>query len=325
MRKRIVRLLLLAALAAGALGGSSVPPASAQAGCGVPYTLPGSALKDHSLFAFDGWYYLVGIRIALPKVDDRGELDFAYARTRDFCAWETLASPLGHGAPGEPDEAYVWAPHVIRVGDTFYMYYTGVNRQIAQTIMLATSTNPADPASWQKRGAVFRPDHPGAVYPGPGAWSDCRDPMVLAHEGRYYLYYTGTDEDGPIVGVAMAASPTGPWRDLGAVYRAAEPGEISESPFVVEQGGVYYLFTNGGGRVGERWRWSVSPFGPWQASDSAGVGWAHDFYRDEVGWIASYVLGDGRAIGVERVRWQEQGFPPAPRLGLRVYLPFAAR
>ncbi|NJK78822.1 MAG: family 43 glycosylhydrolase [Chloroflexaceae bacterium] len=215
--------------------------------CRTPFALPAVKLKDHSLFFFDGWYYLVAIRIDLPAVDDRGELTFAYARTRDFCTWEELAAPLRHGAPGDADESYIWAPHVVLVGETFYMYYTGVNRNIAQSIMLATSTNPADPQSWTKQGVVFRPQHPDAVYPGPTHWADCRDPMVLAYNGRYYLYYTGVNRHGPIIGVAVADAPAGPWRDLGAVYQSAA-GAVPESPYVIEQAGVYYLFYNEGER-----------------------------------------------------------------------------
>lgn len=318
---RLFPAILLIGLIAGVA--ALRPPAPAAAPCRAPLALPAVKLKDHSLFAFAGWYYLVSIRIDLPAADERGELRFAYARTRDFCAWEELASPLGHGAPGEPDEAYVWAPHVIQVGDTFYMYYTGVNRQIAQTIMLATSTNPADPQSWQKRGAVFRPHHPDAVYPGPASWSDCRDPMVLAYGGRYYLYYTGANRSGPIVGVAQADDPAGPWRDLGAVYQAAEPGLVPESPYVVAEGGQFYLFYNasGGAGRGPRWRWAVSPFGPWQPSAPAVIGWAHDFYRADSGWLVSYLIGDGAAIGVDQVRWRRAGGLATPQIGARLYLP----
>ncbi|NJO83844.1 MAG: family 43 glycosylhydrolase [Blastochloris sp.] len=271
---------------------------------------------------FDGWYYLVAIRIDLPAVDDRGELTFAYARTRDFCTWEELAAPLRHGAPGDADESYIWAPHVVLVGETFYMYYTGVNRNIAQSIMLATSTNPADPQSWTKQGVVFRPQHPDAVYPGPTHWADCRDPMVLAYNGRYYLYYTGVNRHGPIIGVAVADAPTGPWRDLGAVYQSAA-GAVPESPYVIEQAGVYYLFYNEGGTAGSgpQWRWSVSPFGPWQPAVRVGVGWAHDFYQHDGAWLVAYLVGNGAAIYAEPLRWHTSPDPAAPRIGERVYLP----
>ena len=298
-------------------------PLPVEPSCYTPFVLPNVRLKDHSLFTFAGWYYLVAIRIDLPEPTNRGELSFAYARTRDFCTWEELATPLRHGAPGDADEAYIWAPHVIQVGDTFYMYYTGVNQQIAQTIMLATSTNPADPQSWQKQGVIFRPDHPDAVYPGPASWSDCRDPMVLTYNGHYYLYYTGVNRSGPIVGVAEAAQPAGPWRDLGAVYQATEVGSIPESPYVVEQNGLFYLFYNaaGGPRKGTWWRWGVSPFGPWQPPVKVNIGWALDFYHDQTGWLVSYLIGPRNSIGIDQVRWQQANGLAMPQIGVQVYLP----
>ncbi|MBX0329941.1 hypothetical protein K2Z83_19940 [Oscillochloris sp. ZM17-4] len=321
-------LIILLAGSAGRADGASPPPlAPAELRCHTPFTLPQVKLKDHSLFAFDGWYYLVSISIDLPAPDDRSELQFAYARTQDFCAWEALASPLRHGAPGDADEAYVWAPHVISVGGTYYMYYTGVNHQIAQSIMLATSTNPADPQSWQKQGVILRPDHPGAVYPGPAQWSDCRDPMVLAYGGRYYLYYTGADTSGPIVGVAVADGPAGPWSDLGAAYIPPAAERVPESPYVVDQDGVFYLFYNATGPTdnGARWRWAVSPLGPWQPGARVGVGWAHDFYHDQAGWLVSYLTGNGAAISVDQLRWRRPGPLAMPQVGAQLYAPLVIR
>ena len=159
------------------------PPLPARAG---HFALPDHRLKDHTLFEADGWWYLVSNhRLLPPDGDPYGEYDFLYARSQDLCSWEVLGSAVPRGAPGDADEQYVWAPHVIQVGGTFYLYYTGVNRHMAQSIMLATTTTPAEPASWVKRGVIFRPNHPGMVYPGPTAWSDGRDPMVREHGGAY--------------------------------------------------------------------------------------------------------------------------------------------
>lgn len=126
------------------------------------------------------------------------------------------------------------------------MFYTGVNHAIAQSIMLATSTNPADPHSWVKHGVVFRPNHTGMVYGGADVWSDARDPMVIRHNNTYFLYYTGRDVTGGIVGVAMADSLMGPWRDLGAVLRTSA-AVLPESPFVLAYDGVFYLYYNAAG------------------------------------------------------------------------------
>ena len=81
------------------------------------------------------------------------------------------------------------------------------------------------------------------VYAGEHAWSDNRDPMVFKYEGDYYLFYTGLDVDGGIVGVAKASSLSGTWEDLGAIL-PPEPGAMLESPFLFSKDGFFYLYYN---------------------------------------------------------------------------------
>ena len=205
------------------------------------------------------------------------------------------------------------------------MFYAGVNRNVAQSIMLATSTNPADPTSWVKAGVVFQPSHPSMIYPGPTAWSDARDPMVLFYNNRYFLYYTGTDTSGGIVGVAVADAITGPWQDVGATLRT-DPSTHPESPFVVSYAGNYYLYTNdsAAGPANEVWRWGPSPFGPWQQAVAEPLGWANDFYQIGATWYSSHVAGDGSAIGFAPIQWNTTTVPATPKIGWDVLVPFAA-
>ena len=86
------------------------------------------------------------------------------------------------------------------------MYYTGVNDDLTQSIMLATSTDPTDPEAWQPQGLIFQPTHSGTLWQE-AAPADCRDPMVFKRDGQYYLLYTGLDEAGGIVGLATASGP----------------------------------------------------------------------------------------------------------------------
>lgn len=297
--------------------------------CSSSWSLPQVRLKDHALFAYQDSFYIVSIKIDLPAKDDRGEYTFAYARTNDFCTWEYLGTALTFGAEGDADESYIWAPHVIEENHTFFMFYTGVNRHISQSIMVATSFNPADPTSWVKQGVVFRPNHPGMVYAGAEHWSDARDPMVLKYNQRYYLYYTGRDVTGGIVGVAMADALVGPWHDLGAVVRL--PATLMpESPFVVAYNNFFYLYYNAAGDTqhplsGPQWQWAPSPFGPWQPPTKETLGWGHDFFYTGTEWLASYLIGSGEAIGIKQVQWDTTQSPPRPMIGYTVFLPFVNR
>ena len=145
-------------------------------------------LMDHTVFWHQGYYYIVSIHL---YPDDR----FAYARSTDFCNWEDLSPVLEARTPGSADEMSIWAPFVYEENGTYYLFYTGVNYAFTQSILLATSNNPADPDQWQVHGVVFQPNHAGMIWEN-NEWADCRDPMVIWENGRYYLYYTGLDEDG---------------------------------------------------------------------------------------------------------------------------------
>src|SRR5215210_7683518 len=138
----LIILLLAIQVPAGAQQHGGAATSVAAPPCFNAWSLPNVKLKDHTLFKYQDYYYLVATRIELPAKDERGEYTFAYARTRDFCTWENLGTVLGPGAPGGPDESYIWAPYVVEEDGAFFMFYTGVNRYIAQSIMLATTTNP---------------------------------------------------------------------------------------------------------------------------------------------------------------------------------------
>lgn len=294
--------------------------------CATPFAREHTKLKDHSIFQHANYLYLASIEVRAPaSPQEHTEHDFAYARTSDFCTWEDLGNILGVGLPGEPDESAIWAPHVIEENGLYYMFYTGVNRNVAQSIMLAVSDDPANPASWVKKGVVFRPNHTNMIYHGAHKWSDARDPMVLKQKDQYYLYYTGKDTSGGVVGVAIANQLTGPWRDWGAVA-AASPKAMAESPYVIEKDGVYYLMFNDAGGNGPTWSWAVSPLGPWQNEGKELIGWAHDFFRSANSqWWVSYVMGNGEAIRVQPLNWFDRGYPlRAPLIGHRIYLPIAA-
>ncbi|MEJ2710633.1 MAG: family 43 glycosylhydrolase, partial [Anaerolineales bacterium] len=114
-------------------------------------------LKDHSVFWYDGYYYIAANY--LP-----GERRFAYARSQDLCTWEELEPVLSQRTPGTWDESAVWAPFVFEEAGTYYMYYTGVTRDYTQSIMLATTTDPSDPQSWQVQDLLFQPQHPGTRW-----------------------------------------------------------------------------------------------------------------------------------------------------------------
>ncbi|SFQ51179.1 Glycosyl hydrolases family 43 [Amycolatopsis arida] len=91
------------------------------------------------------------------------------------------------GAPGEFDGVHTCDPSVLRVGGTYYLYYTGAAGDHAHgnAIGLATST---DGVHWDRAGAILHPAHDVArdnVY-GAG------QPAAVHLDGWFYLMFTDT-------------------------------------------------------------------------------------------------------------------------------------
>ncbi len=305
---------------------ATVPVAAAEpAPCENPgWRPPGLYLKDHTIFRYDGAYYLASIWIDPTQWEDR-EKRFAYARSTDLCNWEDLGPILAERHPGAWDEFRVWAPHVIEENGTYYLFYTGVTKDITQTIMVSISTNPADPASWSSPAYAFQPHHKGMRWEV-GAWADARDPMVIKVGERYFMYYTGSDEGGGIVGVATANDLRGPWADMGSVL--PDPDSVLESPGVFEYDGRYYLFYHRTSRPNRAVvRTGASPIGPWSAEIPILPGWAHEFWTTSEGdWMSSYLTSYD--VSIAPVYWDTSVTPPQPRLSAgfsQVWIPIVHR
>lgn len=76
---------------------------------------------------------------------------------------------------------------------------------------------------------------------------DARDPMVLKHGEEWALYYaaTSTPSSGHHVVKASSSRDLVHWSPPTEVFRSAAKGTYggpTESPFVVERNGKYYLF-----------------------------------------------------------------------------------
>jgi len=261
--------------------------------------------------------------------------DFCYqgitlARSKDLAHWEAMGTALEIRTT--EDLSMVWAPHVVQSKGVYYMFYTGVTtpvgEQWCQRILVAASTVPDDPKSWKPLSDVqfmvdgkaqpwFRPSHPGSVWTN-NAWADCRDPMVLEKDGRWYLFYTGHDTGFGICGVATAPSVTGPWTDRGAVLKVTSP-TMAESCFVLQDpdGGFVLVFNHAAGGGGSTVARSssllpvngVPPFRNLEAVEKSTkpglTGWAHEFLpRPGKPPLAAYLTG--YYITFEEVRFVKE-------------------
>jgi len=186
-------------------------------------------ILDHYVVEMNGEYHLFYLR-GNPAVD------IGHAKTIDFKNWETLDPVL---EPGTWDNLAMWAPHLILVPSVgWYMFYTGVNTSWAQQTGLAISTNLY---TWHKSPwPVYHPDPVWAEW-DESTWCHGRDPHVMEHNGKYYMFVTAkTNNNQGAVGCAESDDLLS-WNDIGPIY-VHDSWHVLESVFIMERNGKFHMF-----------------------------------------------------------------------------------
>lgn len=202
-------------------------------------------VNDHTIVqAPDGRWHLFGIFNAEP-MHDYLEVDLvhAVAEEHDPARW-TVGSFVPAPAPyrialhadRSLGERHAWAPHVVRSNDRWVMVYqSGGADDDHAAIRLAESD---DLYRWTRVGDVPLFDD----------FCVARDPMLVRREGAWALYYTRCDSiPGRHSGVAYRLSHdlvhwSEPRMALSLEHGPGTPNSAyTESPFVFERGGAYWL------------------------------------------------------------------------------------
>jgi arabinan endo-1,5-alpha-L-arabinosidase len=157
--------------------------------------------------------------------------------TRRGSVFPVLPTEVVSAAPGN-DGMDAWAPDIIKVGKTFYLYYA-VSKwdSFASAVALATNTtlNPGDPAyRWVDRGVVVRSDgvedlnaiDPGVIHAPDGTLWVC-----------YGSYHGSIDliQLDPKTGLRITANSP-----VSVIARGSEASDI------IAHDGWFYLFVNHG-------------------------------------------------------------------------------
>lgn len=224
---------------------------------------PSCSLVDHSFIEKDGVmhvFYNIG---HIGYLWDQRFVDtLGHAVSTDLVNWE-IQAPVLTSAEGEFDDYQVWSPAVVEFGGKYWMFYTGVNFNIAQAICLAVSD---DLYNWErvKGNPVLTP---GKWCPWDASkWSNCRDSMIFKDDdGTFYMYYCSSfiNKDGlekPAVGTAVSKDLIN-WTDKGPIW-LPNVVHAAESPYLMKKDGKYYLFyTNSG--IGTCYATSDNPLNGW--------------------------------------------------------------
>ncbi len=226
-----------------------------------------------------------------------------HTSTADYMTWTPQPEDTVFGVDAASNWMTVgtWAPHIVKVGETYYMFFTATDAAGSvptnkQRIGVATST---DLATWTRvstnncpgttpSGCVFECVAPWSAWGtslGGGAYNNqCRDPMVYYDEAtqQWIMYATirlALDlstrypqyepwQNGK-ASVMISTSPNLlDWTPYGLVDTITR-GQ-AENPFLTKFNGTYYLFYTD-------WSWdeyyygdsmlqyvtAPTPFGPW--------------------------------------------------------------
>jgi len=159
---------------------------------------------------------------------------------------------------GRFDSLHVWAPTIVQQGLTYYMFYTGVDKDQKQRIGLATST---DLLSWTQTDSVLEVNNsqipwaePSPLGPRYGGAAQLRDPYVMPDPdvpGDWLMYFVTVSKaysPGMVVGVARSHGDMTSWGSSFALPATHHPWPadttfVVESPHAFYRGGNWWVFS----------------------------------------------------------------------------------
>ena len=166
----------------------------------------------------------------------------APAATAAAGVWKTAEEPVYR----DPDDDWAKDPSVVRVGDTWYMYYTSANPwqgdgtggKGESRIDYATSP---DGLKWTYQGLSIPKGKPGE-------WDEERPQAPakpILKDGVYYMYYAGKNpKRGVEIGYATSKDLRHWTKNPG--NPVLNKGKCND-PFIFFENGTYYLFYTSGG------------------------------------------------------------------------------
>lgn len=191
------------------------------------------------------------------EINSNGDDTFIFFDDFDQTVVKHESNPvLGVGSPGEFDDEGIYDPSILKVGSTFYLYYSAYPGTQLITEGLATSP---DGIVWTKQGKVL---DVGAT----GDWDDLKahDVAVIEEGGSWYMWYSGTRDPEATYGlkIGLATSTDGiNWTKNsgcancsgcagdGCVFDKGAAGKFDDHdmvyPAVIKEGGTYYMWYSG--------------------------------------------------------------------------------
>lgn len=191
-----------------------------------------------------------------------------YSSSSPSGPWTDEGTILNLGAGGTWDDTAVYAPHLIKDGSTWYLFYSGGpdGTEDSHSVGYATASSITGPYTRYASNPVL-------TYTGTATFDRYRacEPFVFYSSilSQWVMLYMGDSGSGTAsqiekLGYATASAITGPWTKYASnpvVSPVSGPDwrdtNIIADPFAVEIDGVAYIFLTGGK---EGYAWSIGCF-----------------------------------------------------------------
>ncbi|WP_205502320.1 glycoside hydrolase family 32 protein [Rufibacter psychrotolerans] len=242
-------------------------PPSGWLGSPNPYNTTGW-VGDLMPYYDNGKFHLFFLHDAREKPAGQGFHDIHKFESTNLADYAYAGRMIPYGTTTQPDFA-IGTGSTVKVGNTYYMYYTGhngipafVQNNPRESVLYATST---DLKTWTKN-TTFKLTAPAGYYD-----FDFRDPQVFfnTEKNEYWmLVSTQTSARKAVVLLFTTQDPaSNNWTSKGPLYTTT-PEEnflMLECADVFKMGNYWYLFfsENWSGMTGTRYRMASSSEGPW--------------------------------------------------------------
>jgi predicted GH43/DUF377 family glycosyl hydrolase len=188
--------------------------------------------------------------------DKNGTSRLGYATSADGTHFSRRRRPVLTPQADYEKKGGVEDPRLVKIGDTYYLTYTGYNKHDAQ-LCLATSR---DLIHWQRRG-ILLPAYKGRWNVG---WTKSGAIISEKIKNKYWMYYLGTAADKTDqMGIAWSTdlvhwtdalnTPVLPRRAGRFDSRVVEPGP----PPTLTEDGIFLVYNGADDRLVYRTGWAL--------------------------------------------------------------------
>lgn len=160
-------------------------------------------------WVWDSWYAVDGdtlhaFTLTAPTSLGDSELRHVNARvghsiSTDGVNWTHIADALGPSTGDAFDSQATWTGSIVRVGELWHMFYTGIHRQTRERVQAVGHATSPDLITWTRvqEDATVRADAQYAQLGNPHDGAEhFRDPWVFFHDGDWHMLTTASDHAG---------------------------------------------------------------------------------------------------------------------------------